>query len=175
VLHRLIRLLAWVWTRLLNDRARTDIMWWLNARFTVGVAALIFDDAGRVLLVSQGARWTLPGGRLRRHDTPEAALIRCVAEQTGLWAEVIEPVSAEPAGRSHLEVVYGCRLAGSSRRPDQAPSSHSLRRPPSEAGRCRWCHPADLPPGLAPRTARLIARATPGAGPRLPVASAPRS
>ncbi len=153
MLHRLIRLLAWVWTRLLNDRARTDIMWWLNARFTVGVVGLIFDDTGRVLLIEHGSsgapRWELPGGRLRRRDTPEEALARHVAEQAGLAVEVEETLAAELAGRSHLEVAYRCRLTGRTSRPDRV-------------GRCRWCHPADLPPGLAPRTAQLIALATIG-------------
>jgi len=166
VLHRLIRLLAWVWTRLLNDRARTDIMWWLNAKLTVGVVGLIFDDAGRVLLIEHGSsgapRWELPGGCLRRRDTPEEALARHVAEQAGLAVEVEETLAAELAGRLHLEVVYRCHLTGRTSRPDHA-------------GRCRWCHPTDLPPGLAPRAAQLIALATTGLETYSPVESISRS
>lgn len=54
-------------------------------------AALIFDDAGRVLLIREGyarRRYGLPGGALDAGETPEEAIVREVREETGLDADV---------------------------------------------------------------------------------------
>jgi argininosuccinate lyase len=59
--------------------------------FTVGVFASIFDDAGRLLCVRQNygpRRWTMPGGRLERGESPVAGVIREVKEETGYIVEV---------------------------------------------------------------------------------------
>ena len=52
---------------------------------TVGVFAAIFDAQGRILCVRQGygaRKWTLPGGRMERGETPHEALVREVREET---------------------------------------------------------------------------------------------
>ena len=59
----------------------------------VAVAAIIFDDAGRVLVIRRGkppgeGRWTVPGGHLERGETIAAGVAREVAEETGLVVEV---------------------------------------------------------------------------------------
>ena len=46
MVHPGVRALAWVWTRLMNDRLRTRIMWCLNAKFAVGVTAIVQNDRG---------------------------------------------------------------------------------------------------------------------------------
>lgn len=54
---------------------------------TIGAFAAIFDGDGRVLCVRQnyGDRlWTTPGGRLENDETPVAAVVREVKEETGL-------------------------------------------------------------------------------------------
>jgi ADP-ribose pyrophosphatase YjhB (NUDIX family) len=66
---------------------------WRYGRFGVGVAALIRDDAGRVLLVhrtySHDEPWALPGGWLERKDvTIPLALERELHEETGLRVRV---------------------------------------------------------------------------------------
>jgi 8-oxo-dGTP pyrophosphatase MutT (NUDIX family) len=50
------------------------------------VAAAIRDDAGRLLLQERadGSGWSLPAGAIEPGETPEAALRREVAEETGL-------------------------------------------------------------------------------------------
>ncbi|MBV9293830.1 MAG: NUDIX domain-containing protein, partial [Frankiales bacterium] len=57
--------------------------------------AVVRDPDGRLLLVQRGrdpgrGRWSLPGGRLERGETPAAAAVREVREETGLDVEVGE-------------------------------------------------------------------------------------
>ena len=59
----------------------------------VAVGALVFDAAGRVLLVERGrppgvGLWTVPGGRLEGAETLAQAVAREVREETGLAVEV---------------------------------------------------------------------------------------
>lgn len=59
----------------------------------VGVGAIVFDDAGRVLLVERGrppsqGLWSVPGGRLEPRETLAQAVAREVREETGLIVEV---------------------------------------------------------------------------------------
>lgn len=62
----------------------------------VGVGALLIHE-GRVLLIQRGkeplrGRWTLPGGTVELGETLEQALIREVAEETGLRVRPREAV-----------------------------------------------------------------------------------
>jgi ADP-ribose pyrophosphatase YjhB (NUDIX family) len=59
----------------------------------VGVGAIVFDEAGRVLLIERGkppseGRWSVPGGKLEVHETLAQAVAREVREETGLIVEV---------------------------------------------------------------------------------------
>jgi ADP-ribose pyrophosphatase YjhB (NUDIX family) len=59
----------------------------------VGVGAIVFDDAGRVLLVERGrppsqGLWSVPGGKLEPRETLAQAVAREVREETGLIVEV---------------------------------------------------------------------------------------
>ncbi len=92
----------------------------------VAVAALVSDGA-RVLLVRRGViprigYWALPAGYMDADELPEAALVREVAEETGITIRVlglhtIAPLGgwAEPRGILLLyraEPVAGTLLAG---------------------------------------------------------------
>lgn len=61
--------------------------WWrLSGKRLVGVRVIAFDDRGRVLFVrhSYGSdKWLLPGGGIGRRETPLAAGVRELAEETG--------------------------------------------------------------------------------------------
>lgn len=53
------------------------------------VGAVIRDDAGRLLLILRGHEpskglWSVPGGRIEAGETDEQAVVREVAEETGL-------------------------------------------------------------------------------------------
>jgi 8-oxo-dGTP pyrophosphatase MutT (NUDIX family) len=61
-------------------------------------AALLHDDAGRVLLVRKrgSGKFMQPGGKLEPGETPEAALLRELLEELGLRAD---PATLTPLGR----------------------------------------------------------------------------
>ena len=59
----------------------------------LAVGAIVFDEAGRVLLVQRGrppgeGLWSLPGGRVEPDENVMAAVAREVVEETGLVVEV---------------------------------------------------------------------------------------
>lgn len=74
-------------------------------RFAVGVAALIRDDQGRILLVhrtySRDEPWALPGGWLERNDVSiPRGLERELREETGLRVKVVGVRAVERTGFS---------------------------------------------------------------------------
>ena len=61
------------------------------------VGAVVHDATGRLLLVRRGrephrGRWSLPGGRIEADESPEAAVVREVREETGLTVRAGAPV-----------------------------------------------------------------------------------
>lgn len=95
---------------------------------TVAVAAIVFDDTGRLLLIERGrppgvGLWTVPGGRLELGEALTAGVAREVLEETGLrvavgaLVEVVERVLPGEGGVYHyvildyLAVVVGGSLA----------------------------------------------------------------
>ncbi|HHY56613.1 MAG TPA: NUDIX hydrolase [Chloroflexi bacterium] len=82
----------------------------------VGVAAAVFDPAGRVLLVQRGrppraGSWGLPGGLLEVGETLVAGVQREVREECGVEiavgavAGVFEPITRDAAGRVEYHYV----------------------------------------------------------------------
>ena len=70
--------------------------------FGVGVAALIRDEAGRILLVhrtySRDEPWALPGGWLEGSEAIERTLERELGEETGLRVRVGRTLAVARAG-----------------------------------------------------------------------------
>ncbi len=87
---------------------------------------IVFDDAGRLLLIRRGRPpalgcWSVPGGRCRAGEAPEAACVREVAEETGLEVEVVRwagrvrrDAPGPPDGDGGVYVIddFVCRVLG---------------------------------------------------------------
>lgn len=77
------RFLAWIypWAMWVRNPLRHQL-----GHKSIGVCAIIRDDSERVLLVKHSYRpgWCLPGGGLKRGETPVVALRRELREELGL-------------------------------------------------------------------------------------------
>src|SRR5206468_1515086 len=82
-------------------------------RFAIGVAALIRDQRGRVLVVhrtySREEPWALPGGWLEGGESVEHTLERELLEETGLRVKVGELLAIDRANFT-LVVLLGADL-----------------------------------------------------------------
>jgi 8-oxo-dGTP diphosphatase len=100
------------------------------------VGAVIFDEAGRLLLVRRArepgqGRWSVPGGRVESGETDTQAVIREVAEETGLMVEIVRllgNVQRHAPGAAVFDIHdYCCRVTG------------GTLRPGDDADDARWC------------------------------------
>lgn len=121
----------------------------------VAVAAVVFDAAGRVLLIERGrppgvGQWTVPGGKLHHGETLAAAVAREVREETGVevevgpLVEVVERVVAAGDGAYHYVILD--YLA--------TPISPAAPRPGDDARAARFVDAAEL--ARLPLTAGLV-------------------
>ncbi|MGH8938127.1 MAG: NUDIX hydrolase [Actinomycetes bacterium] len=85
------------------------------------VGAVVFDHTGRLLLVRRlhepgRGRWSLPGGRIEVSENDHQAVLREVAEETGLDVEIIGLVGSvlrpAPDGAVFDIHDYACRATG---------------------------------------------------------------
>lgn len=120
--------------------------------YTVGAMAIVERDDGRVLLVrlSYRHRWGVPGGLLRRGETPADAARREAHEEVGLDIDLLgEPaVSVDPEAR-RVDVVYRAR-------PRAAQDADRVQPCSAEIVEARWFHPDRLPELQAETAGALI-------------------
>ncbi len=104
---------------------------------TLGVAALVFDAQGRVLLVRHTYRrpaWGFPSGLVGRREQPDAALARELREELSVSATVGPLLFADHClRRRHLTLYYRASIAGEPRH-DVETDAH------------RYVTPDELPP-----------------------------
>lgn len=130
------------------------------APIVVGVAAVIWNDAGQVLLIRRTkeprrGQWSLPGGKVEPGETLEDAVRREAREETGLEieimglagvAETIDDAEIGAGGLHFVLIDYGARaVAGTA-------------RAASDAADATWFDYADLAAiALWDETRRIIA------------------
>lgn len=131
-----------------DDQAAKSPGSWLTV-----VAAALVDGDGRVLVQQRPAGramaglWEFPGGKVEPGETPEAALIRELAEELGIDVEAacLAPAcfASEPLDSRHLLLLlYVCR-------------KWSGTPVPRHASALQWLRPAqmfalDMPPADRP-------------------------
>lgn len=84
-----------------------------NARFLIGIIALVQDDEGRVLLFHSPYKhaWSLPEGFLKKGEDPKQAMLREIKEETGVAGEALSILDAvHTADRPMLDILISCRL-----------------------------------------------------------------
>jgi 8-oxo-dGTP diphosphatase len=89
------------------------------------VGAVVHDEHGRLLLIRRGhapsrGLWSVPGGRVEAGETEEAAVVREVAEETGLTVAaggLLGRVRIPAAGVVFTVADFACRLAHPGQQP----------------------------------------------------------
>ncbi len=102
----------------------------------LAAAAIVFDSAGRVLLIRRGqaparGTWTVPGGRVEPGESVHDAALRELLEETGLRGESAQPVTVVTLGGYEIHEFLvrewtGCACAG------------------DDAAEVRWADPTDF-------------------------------
>ncbi|HEV2866119.1 MAG TPA: (deoxy)nucleoside triphosphate pyrophosphohydrolase [Allosphingosinicella sp.] len=118
------------------------------------VAAAMLDGDGRVLLQQRApgrpmaGLWEFPGGKVEPGETPEAALVRELAEELGVRVGQpdLEPAcfaSAKVAERHMILLLYLCRKWEGEPRP-------------LDATGLRWLAPREMDPSAMPPADRPL-------------------
>jgi ADP-ribose pyrophosphatase YjhB (NUDIX family) len=144
----LTNLLLRLW-RALNGPWRWYLLWLTNHKFMVGVAGVIIDQEGRILLLRHRfwpeGSWGLPGGYVKKGEKLEEALAREVAEETGYQIEVDALLQVVSGFKLRLEVHYLGHLSGG-----------SFQLDPKEVLEACFFNPTELPDGLLAANRRVI-------------------
>ena len=141
--------------RRLPVRARRRVVRVLAPSFTVGAICMIERPDGAVLLVRQSYRksWGVPGGLLKRGETPEDAARREVYEEVGLRIDLVgEPAMVVDPVPRRVDLVFRARPA--------AGEDPALARPGSpEIVEAAWFALDALPDLQAETSSALVALA----------------
>lgn len=86
----------------------------VRPRFRMAVAALVFDEQGRVLLFKHTYRkleWGIPAGGLEFKEQPKDAVAREFFEETGMTINVLQLLLAASSPHfHHVSLVYLCEV-----------------------------------------------------------------
>ncbi len=136
-LHRALLLLF----RRLPVRARRRVVRTIAPAYTVGSICVIERADGAVLLVRLTYRnsWGLPGGLLKRGETPEQAARREVEEESTLDVELLgDPAVVVDADAQRVDIVFRAR-------PAEGVDPDSARASSPEIVEVAWFSPEALP------------------------------
>jgi ADP-ribose pyrophosphatase YjhB (NUDIX family) len=108
------------------------------------VGGVVHDQRGRLLVVRRGhepgrARWSVPGGRVEPGESDEVAVLREIAEETGVDTVLVRQVGSvrRPAPGGGTFEIRDYLL-----RPRQVPASAPV--PGDDADDARWVTRAEL-------------------------------
>ncbi len=83
-------------------------------KFRAAVAAMIFDERGRILLFKHTYRkfeWGIPAGGLEYGEQPERAIVREFLEETGMQIKVEKLLLAESSKEDHnISLIFLCKI-----------------------------------------------------------------
>jgi len=86
----------------------------LRPKFRAAVAAMIFDEQGRILLFKHTYRkfeWGIPAGGLEYGEQPDKAIVREFFEETGMQIKVEKLLLAESSKEDHnISLIYLCEI-----------------------------------------------------------------
>jgi 8-oxo-dGTP diphosphatase len=86
----------------------------VRPKFRAGVAAIIFDEQGHVLLFKHTYRkfeWGLPAGGLEYHEQPINAIVREFFEESGMEIQAERLLTAISAQEdSQISMIYLCKI-----------------------------------------------------------------
>jgi 8-oxo-dGTP diphosphatase len=109
-------------------------------KFRAAVAAVVFDEQGRILLFKHTYRkfeWGIPAGCLEHREQPADAVAREFFEETGMQIRVMKLLTAVSAKEDHhISLIYLCKIVSGE------------FRPTIEISEMKYFLPNDLPPML---------------------------
>ena len=147
----LANILGQIWRRL-PAAVRLHVGTFGQGRFRVTVAAMLFDDAQRILLLEHVFRadrgWGVPGGFIKKGEQPEDALRRELREEVSIDLDDVRLVFTRTLVTiKQVEIYYRARVVG-----EPKPSSFEIKQ-------AQWFALNDLPPELSQDQRKLIDRA----------------
>ena len=85
-----------------------------RAKFRASVAAMVFDEQGRILLFKHTYRkfeWGIPAGGLEYNEQPENAIVREFFEETGMQIKVEKLLLAESSQEDrNISLIFLCKI-----------------------------------------------------------------
>lgn len=120
----------------------------LRPKYMVAVAAIIFDENGKILLGKHTYRkccsWGILAGNLEYDEDPEAAIVREVKEETGIRIEVQSLLKAVSAKEDHhISLIYACKIVD------------GVFQPSAEISAIEYFSPDELPKMLSTEKALI--------------------
>lgn len=137
-----------IW-RSLPSSLRQIIIRTTQRKFTVSVAAIIFNEKGEVLLLDHVLRpvssWDIPGGFLEHREQPIDAVRRELFEETGIELNEVEMIRVRTINR-HIEILFRAETSGT--------ASVKSR----EINAVRWFNMDEMPQNMSRKQKELIAK-----------------